>query len=588
MNKTFSLSRSFKFLAMAIVGIGALSIGISEHLTNEVKQIDAQATQLQAQANHAHELQFHVVQIQQFLTDVSATGDRGGFAEAAEHFQASNVLLDQMSKALPQYSDALNEVRSKLNTFNETGKRMAETYIANGQAAGNAMMKMPETGFDDSSLALVAALDKVVLPIEQQNEVLNVTGGNKTAQLGWLIALINGAAWSLLLLVLFGLGRQLMKALGGEPAAAVEIANEIAEGNIQSPIKLKANDKRSLMFAMSVMQKELQTFMFEQNAMSAENRKGNIEAAIESGKFRGSYKAMADNVNEMASNQAEVMRKVTHCVTEFSKGNFDAPLERLPGKLAFINDGVEQLRGNLKSLIAELYKMSEEHQNGNISFMMKPESFAGNYRLVAEGVNAMVAEYIDENKTVMACVEQFGNGNFSAKIKEYPGEKAFINKAIKKIGGNLKGLIESVNWVSSEHDKGEIDMKLRDDMFNGDFSILAKDVNKMMTGLLEMNEKSMSVVKAFGEGDFNAPLEKFPGKKASINQTIEQVRSNLKALNEDVQMLAHAAHEGKISVRADASQHQGDFRKIVEGVNETLEMIVGPIGTVKSAVETIN
>ncbi|MEQ1601634.1 MAG: methyl-accepting chemotaxis protein, partial [Methylophilaceae bacterium] len=33
---------------------------------------------------------------------------------------------------------------------------------------------------------------------------------------------------------------------------------------------------------------------------------------------------------------------------------------------------------------------------------------------------------------------------------------------------------------------------------------------------------------------------------------------------------------------------QGDFRKIVEGVNETLEMIVGPIGTVKSAVETIN
>jgi len=129
---------------------------------------------------------------------------------------------------------------------------------------------------------------------------------------------------------------------------------------------------------------------------------------------------------------------------------------------------------------------------------------------------------------------------------------------------------------------------LRDDMFKGDFSTLAKSVNKMMAGLLEMNQKSMEVVKAFGEGDFNAPLEQFPGKKAFINETIEQVRSNLKALNEDAQLLADAAREGRVSVRADASRHHGDYRKIVEGMNETLDMIVAPITTVKVAAETIN
>ncbi len=34
----------------------------------------------------------------------------------------------------------------------------------------------------------------------------------------------------------------------------------------------------------------------------------------------------------------------------------------------------------------------------------------------------------------------------------------------------------------------------------------------------------MACVKAFGEGDFNAPLEPFPGKKAFINETIETLR----------------------------------------------------------------
>ncbi|MES2013485.1 MAG: methyl-accepting chemotaxis protein, partial [Pseudomonadota bacterium] len=56
----------------------------------------------------------------------------------------------------------------------------------------------------------------------------------------------------------------------------------------------------------------------------------------------------------------------------------------------------------------------------------------------------------------------------------------------------------------------------------------------------------------------------------------------------DVQMLADAAREGRVSVRADASRHHGDFLKIVEGVNETLEMVANPIATVKMAVETIN
>jgi methyl-accepting chemotaxis protein len=144
-----------------------------------------------------------------------------------------------------------------------------------------------------------------------------------------------------------------------------------------------------------------------------------------------------------------------------------------------------------------------------------------------------------------------------------------------------------VNWVSGAHEKGDIDMTLQDDMFKGDFSTLAKCVNKMMAGLLDMNQKSMTVVKEFGEGNFDAPLEQFPGKKAFINETIEQVRSNLKALNEDAQLLADAARDGRVSVRADASRHLGDYRKIVDGMNETLDMIVEPITAVKEAVDTI-
>ncbi len=410
---------------------------------------------------------------------------------------------------------------------------------------------------------------------------------------------VGSARGNTLMLILIALGmtvlgvyiviNHVIRQLGGEAGEALSVAQNIADGEFKQGNNTGSNNRNTnVIGALNLASQTLIDIDHEMERMESEHTKGNIDANIDVSRFKGAYQDMAVGINRMVANHINVMTKSTKCINGLAQGDFDVELEQFTGKLALVNDGVEGLRYNIKTLIADLRHMADEHTHGNISVMMDPSKYAGDYQLVALGVNAMVTEYIDENKTVMECISQFGNGDFSATIKEYPGDKAFINKGIKKIGGNLKGLIDSVNWVSGEHDKGEIDMLLRDDMFKGDFSALAKSVNKMVSGLLEMNQKSMTVVKAFGEGNFDTPLEQFPGKKAEINQTIEQVRSNLKALNDDVQMLASAAHNGRVSVRADASTHQGDFRKIVEGVNETLEMIVSPIATVKVAVETIS
>jgi methyl-accepting chemotaxis protein len=446
-----------------------------------------------------------------------------------------------------------------------------------------------------------AALASLQVAYQKHRAVVDrlVTENNKeyeTIETG-VPAVISSAKISALIFSLIAVGftlfgvfavvGQVIKQLGGEASEALVAAQKIAKGEFSSNQQQSTKENANVIGALNLASETLVEIDHEMARMEEEHLKGNIEVNIDTSKFKGAYREMAVGINRMVANHIAVMTKTTECVNGFAKGDFEVELEQFPGKLSIVNDGVEGLRYNIKTLISDMRHMSEEHQKGNISIMMEPEKFAGDYKLLALEVNEMVTEYIEEVDVIMATIGQFGNGDFSASIKEFPGEKAVINKNIKKIGGNLKGLIDSVNWVSGEHEKGAIDMTLRDDMFKGDFSTLAKCVNKMMAGLLEMNEKSMAVVKEFGEGNFDAPLEKFPGKKAFINETIEQVRSNLKALNEDAQMLADAAHEGRVSVRADASKHQGDYRKIVEGMNETLDMIVGPIAAVKEAIETI-
>lgn len=60
-----------------------------------------------------------------------------------------------------------------------------------------------------------------------------------------------------------------------------------------------------------------------------------------------------------------------------------------------------------------------------------------------------------------------------------------------------------------------------------------------------------------------------------LADSFRKMVGNVTALVHDTQELTEAAVEGRLSVRADASAHQGDFKRIVEGVNTTIGSLVG-------------
>lgn len=62
----------------------------------------------------------------------------------------------------------------------------------------------------------------------------------------------------------------------------------------------------------------------------------------------------------------------------------------------------------------------------------------------------------------------------------------------------------------------------------------------------------------------------------------------VQSLIADTSMLTEAAKEGRLSTRADASRHQGDYRIIVEGINSTLDAVTGPINEEAKVLESVS
>jgi len=232
----------------------------------------------------------------------------------------------------------------------------------------------------------------------------------------------------------------------------------------------------------------------------------------------------------------------------------------------------------LSAFAAEMKAMSDAHNAGDIDVVMPEEKFEGIYQTMAKGVNDMVNGHITVKKKAMACVAEFAKGNYDAELEKFPGKKAFINENIECLRTNVRSFIADMERMSKEHNAGDIDVVIPEDKFEGAYRIMAKGVNDMVHGHISVKKKAMACISEFSKGNLEAELEKFPGKKAFINENIERLRTAVKALITEVDLLSKASAEGKLATRADATKHQGDFRKIVEGVNEMLDAILLPIG----------
>jgi methyl-accepting chemotaxis protein len=234
-----------------------------------------------------------------------------------------------------------------------------------------------------------------------------------------------------------------------------------------------------------------------------------------------------------------------------------------------------------------LSRMAREHDLGDIDVAIDCAELHGVYQQVAKSINDMVFGHISVKKKAMACVAEFGKGNYDAPLEQFPGKKAFINDNIERLRANVKSFIAEMEHMSSAHNAGDIDAAIPAEKFEGAYRAMAEGVNGMVAGHISVKKKAMACVAEFGRGNFDAPLEQFPGKKAFINDTIEQVRKHLKALITDANLLVQAAVEGRLSTRADAQKHGGDFRKIVEGVNATLDAVIGPLQDVGQALDQL-
>ncbi len=173
-------------------------------------------------------------------------------------------------------------------------------------------------------------------------------------------------------------------------------------------------------------------------------------------------------------------------------------------------------------------------------------------------------------------IEQIGKGELPEKITdEYKGDFDDIKNSINSCIDGLGGLVEGAA-VLGKMAVNDFDSKVEGD-YLGIFNEIADSVNKVCDTI---NGLSGGLIK-ISEGNLeDLELPKSVGKQSGndkLTPSIITLIESIKSLVDETGMLSGEAVEGKLSTRGEAGKFKGEYAKVIEGINSTLDAVVEPI-----------
>ena len=125
--------------------------------------------------------------------------------------------------------------------------------------------------------------------------------------------------------------------------------------------------------------------------------------------------------------------------------------------------------------------------------------------------------------------------------------------------------------------EGDVDVRLDEDKFSGDYKKIAQRVNSLLSSQMGDMFSMLSLMKSYADGDFSATIKQHIGKKQMINQAVDKFNEKIKAARDDTRTLVEACVVGELSARIDASEYQGDWKQMAEGINMLMDSVITPM-----------
>jgi len=241
-------------------------------------------------------------------------------------------------------------------------------------------------------------------------------------------------------------------------------------------------------------------------------------------------------------------------------------------------------------LLQEILRLVEASRSGRLGERGRAEQFEGDDRKLVEGVNTMLDAIllpIGEGNRILA---QISGGKIDELITQtYSGDHEKMKQAVNNVAVVLQGLQKEMGRLTEASREGQLSERGKPEQFQGAYAGVVKGVNEMLDAILLPIGEGNRILAQISAGKIDELIaQTYKGDHEKMKQAVNNVAAALQNMAKDVGTLVQAMLEGKLAVRADAAKHQGDFRKVIEGFNLTLDNVIKPLNVSAEYVDRIS
>jgi methyl-accepting chemotaxis protein len=276
--------------------------------------------------------------------------------------------------------------------------------------------------------------------------------------------------------------------------------------------------------------------------------------------------------------------------TEDETGNLARSLNSIIDKTQASVHAVETVTATVVEMSNEINSLVDSTLNGKLSVRSNADKFKGGFKEIINGLNNTLDAIINPLNMAAEYMDRISKGDIPAKISEnYPGD-------FNEIKNNLNTCIEAVNRLITDANSlagaavdGKLSVRADEAKHQGDFRKIITGVNNTLDAVIGPLNMAAEYVDRISKGDIPAKIkDDYKGDFNEIKNNLNVCIDAVNLLVADANILASSAVEGRLTVRADASKHQGDFKKIIDGVNNTLDSLVNPLKVAAEYVDMIS
>jgi len=505
--KNLSLVKKFALLGSVFVIVVLITLAI---LMSSVSRLNESNDYIAERAipilNSAHELKLSVVQVQQWLSDISATrgldGLNDGFDEAKKNAERFRELITELKKMDPKNASSYDKMSTSFEDYYRVGKRMAQAYVDEGPAGGNKMMG----DFDAVAATLSEQVNTTLASVRKRSNALldqqvdGLAGLRDTVLISLLVLL--GLA-SLTFYIMFAAIRMLPK--------IVDELGRIADGDLTNRERIAhSNDEMgALCDGLGNMKTKLKNMLSQVTSTSSQLASAAEEMTAVTEQTREAIVRQQNEINQVAAAMSEMSasaQEVADNATLTSDSAREADEQAIEGQ-GVVRDsitGIRSLAENVMEASDVIHRLEQDSEqigtildvirgiadqtnllalNAAIEAARAGEQGRG-FAVVADEVRTLAQRTQQSTQEIQTMIEQLQNGARSA-VQVMEQGRGRTEESVEKstrAGSSLEAITAAVSRIT--------DMNLQIASASHQQSTVAEDMARNINQISHVSEET--------------------------------------------------------------------------------------------------